>query len=65
MKLTEKQLKEIGEAYEALQSLSQQMDERISDLHQVKGAMQARHAYCYYREKVWKAQYTLRDIFNM
>lgn len=28
-------------------------NERISDLYEVKGGMQARHAYVYYRRLLW------------
>lgn len=46
----------IKEAISLLDELSKLMDDRISDLHQVKGGMQARHAYCYYRKYVWEAK---------
>jgi len=46
----------IKEAISILEELSTLMDERISDLYQVKGGMQSRHAYCYYRKHVWEAK---------
>lgn len=49
----------IKEAISLLDELSKLMDDRISDLHQVKGGIQARHAYCYYRKYVWEAKILL------
>lgn len=43
------------EAIEILRELETLLTERISDAHQVKGMMQCRHAYCYYRDHVWRA----------
>ncbi len=51
-------LKEVQDSIETLEKL---LDERIADLHQVKGGMQSRHAYCYYRQLLWNAKYILRD----
>ena len=64
MKLTDKQKEELADARETLNELSKMLTDRISDLHEVKGGMQARHAYSYYRAKAWKAEYILRDILN-
>ena len=47
--------KRLDEAFEILDDLAKLMDDRVSDLYQIKGAMQARHAYIYYRDLVWKA----------
>ena len=47
--------KRLDEAFEILDDLTKLMDDRVSDLYQIKGAMQARHAYIYYRSLVWKA----------
>ncbi len=47
--------KRLDEAFEILDDLAKLMDDRVSDLYQIKGAMQARHAYIYYRSLVWKA----------
>ena len=41
---------------ESVHELEILLDERIVDLHEVKGAMQARHAYCFYREKLWEVK---------
>lgn len=43
------------EAIEILRELETLLTDRISDLHEVKGGMQSRHAYCYYRDHVWRA----------
>ena len=40
----------ILEKYDELDKL---LTERISDLHEIKGMMQARHAYIFYRKLLW------------
>lgn len=50
----------ISQALGELKELEDLLSERISDLHQVKGMMQARHVYCYYRQKVWDIQRKLK-----
>lgn len=35
-----------------LNELERLLTDRISDLYEVRGGMQSRHAYCYYREHV-------------
>lgn len=62
-KQTDKEI--VKEVYDELDSLSKLFDERISDLHNVKGAMQARHAYIYYRRLVWDAMYKIRDELGL
>lgn len=47
--------KDTKEAFQILKQLEKLLDERITDLHEVKGGMQARHAYIYYRKLVWEA----------
>jgi len=37
------------------------LDDRVSDLHQVKGGMQARHCYIFYRGQVWDAMSKLKN----
>lgn len=54
-------LEEINETIDDLEKL---LSERIVDLHELKGGMQARHAYCYYRSLVWKVKYLIRDNIN-
>lgn len=50
----------VKEAVDLLEDLSRLLDERIADLHQVKGMMQSRRAYCYYRKYVWDALLLLK-----
>jgi hypothetical protein len=45
----------LNDAIEILNDLSKFLDERVSDLHQVQGGMQARHCYIFYRSQVWDA----------
>lgn len=47
--------KKLDNALEILDDLSKLLDDRISDLYQIKGGMQSRHAYMFYRDKVWNA----------
>ena len=49
----------VADILEDLKELGELMDERISDLHEIKGMMQARHAYVFYRKLIWE----LRDNF--
>jgi hypothetical protein len=53
--------KNIDEALETLDDLAKFLDERVVDLHQVQGGMQARHCYIFYRSKVWEAVYLLKS----
>jgi len=43
-------------ALKKMYQLENLLDERISDLHEVKGGMQSRHAYIFYREKLKEAR---------
>lgn len=52
---------EVKEALRILNDLSKLLDDRIEDLYQVKGGMQSRHAYMFYREKVWDAMEKLEN----
>lgn len=45
----------VSDAIEVLKDLERNIDERIVDMHGIKGLQQSRHAYCYYRTFVWKA----------
>ena len=51
----------VKDFFEVIDSLDKLLTERISDLHEVRGEMQSRHAYCYYRSLVWEAKYLMRD----
>jgi len=50
----------VKDFFEVVDDLEKLLTERISDLHNVKGGMQARHAYCYYRRLLWDAKYLMR-----
>lgn len=50
----------IIDAIEELDELEKLLTERISDMYEIKGMMQARHAYILYRQKVWN----VRDILK-
>lgn len=54
--LTEKKFNKIMEPIEDLDNL---FTERIEDLYEVKGGMQARHAYILYRNILWGFKYKL------
>jgi len=51
----------LNDALEILNELSKFLDDRVSDLHQVKGGMQARHCYIFYRSQVWDAMSKLKN----
>lgn len=53
--------KKVEDFFEVVDDLEKVLTERISDLHGVKGGMQSRHAYCYYRKLLWEAKYLMRD----
>jgi len=48
------------EINEQINDLDELLTERISELHEVKGMQQCRHAYVYYRSLLWG----IRDTFN-
>ena len=54
----------LNDALEILNDLSKLLDDRVSDLHQVKGGMQARHCYIFYRSQVWDAMSKLKKQNN-
>lgn len=51
----------VSDFFEVVDDLEKLLTDRISDLHEVKGGMQARHAYILYRKLVWEAKYLMRD----
>ena len=53
--------KHVLDAFGLIDDLEQMLTERISELHEVKGMMQQRHVFCYYRKILWEAKYILRD----
>jgi hypothetical protein len=52
----------LNNALEILDELSKLFDDRISDLYQVKGGMEARHAFMFYRDRVWGAMHLLQNV---
>jgi hypothetical protein len=57
--------KKLDNALEILDDLSKMMDDRIVELHKAQGGQQARHAYMFYREKVWNAMRELNQGIKM
>jgi len=55
------ELDKIEHAFEVIDDLEHLLTERISDLHEVKGGMQSRHAYIFYRRKLWDVRNILKD----
>lgn len=51
----------VKDFFQVIADLEKLLDERIVDLHEVRGGMQSRHAYCYYRKLLWEAKYIMRD----
>jgi hypothetical protein len=52
------------ESFEILENLARMFDQRIEDLHEVKGTQHYRHAFILYRRLVWDAWFPLRDELN-
>lgn len=50
----------LNEFFELIEELEQLLTERIQDLHEVRGGMQARHAYLHYRDLLIDAKMFLR-----
>ena len=55
----------LDNALELLDDLAKMMDDRIVELHKAQGGQQARHAYIFYREKVWNAMSELNQGIKM
>ena len=51
----------VEDFFEIINNLEKLLTERISDLYEVKGGMQARHAYILYRKLLWEAKYLMKD----
>ena len=45
---------------EKVDELDKLLTERISDLHEIQGMMQARHAYIFYRKLLWE----IKEMFK-
>ena len=54
----------VEDFFEIINSLEKLLTERISDLYEVKGGMQARHAYILYRKLLWEAKYLMKDTLK-
>ena len=48
-----------------IQDLDDLLDDRIVDLHKLKGGQQARHAYILYRSKVWEIRDALLNSLKL
>jgi hypothetical protein len=55
----------LDNALELLDDLAKMMEDRIVELHKAQGGQQARHAYIFYREKVWNAMSELNQGIKM
>jgi len=49
----------INNVLEQIKELDDLLTERISDMYEIKGLMQARHAYIYYRSLLWGIRNTI------
>ena len=54
----------LTEVLEKIDELENYLTERVADLYEVKGGMQARHAYAFYRKMVWEIRELVMDHFN-
>lgn len=51
----------VSDFFEVVNDLEKLLTDRISDLYEVKGGMQARHAYILYRKLLREAKYLIKD----
>ena len=51
----------VKDFFDVVNELEKLLTDRISDLHEVKGGMQSRHAYILYRKLLWEAKSLMRD----
>ena len=49
----------VDELIDMIKEFDKLLTERISDLYEIKGMMQARHAYVFYRKLLWEIKDTL------
>ena len=47
--------------FEDIKELEDLLTDRISDFHEIKGMMQARYAYIFYRKLLWDIKYKLNE----
>jgi len=55
----------VGEMNDDFKELEDLLTERISDLYEIKGAMQARHAYIYYRSLLCNIKYKFQGAVRV
>ena len=59
----EKDVKKIQESIlELVSDLDNLFGDRIAEMHEVKGGQCERHAFCYYRSKVWDIRDKARKL---
>ena len=51
--------KKVSDSFDVIDGLEKLLTERISELHQVKGAMQERHVFVFYRKLLWEAKHII------
>lgn len=51
----------VKDFFDIIDELEKLLTDRISDLYEVKGAMQARHTFVLYRKLLWEAKYLIDD----
>lgn len=52
---------ELDQIHEEIKCLENRLTDMISDLHQVKGGVQARHSFMYYRSILYGVKYRLTE----
>lgn len=57
--------KDLNEIYEGFKELEDRLTDMISDLHQVKGGVQARHSFMYYRKLLYGVRKKLTETCNL
>ena len=60
--MTKNKEEKLQEIFELANDLDSLLTDRISDLSNVKGFQQSRHAYIYYRTFVWKIKDKLKKL---
>jgi len=51
----------VKEFFDVLDDIEKLLTDRISDLHEIKGGVQSRHAYIFYRRLICEAKYLMSD----
>jgi hypothetical protein len=55
------EIQKVNDLLEKVDEFEKLLTERIFDLHEIKGMMQARHAYIFYRKLLWEIKESLTD----